>query len=546
VAALDRSAGKPVAPESLANIPRLVTAYFAAKPDPANAAERVSFGTSGHRGSSLRNSFNEDHILATTQAICDYRREAGLSGPLFIGIDTHALAEPALVSALEVFAANGVDTMVDDRGGYTPTPAISHAILTYNKGRAASLADGVVITPSHNPPDDGGYKYNPPHGGPADTDVTAKIEKAANRYLEAGLKGVSRIAYARAKASEFVHVHDYIGPYVSDLSNVVDMALIKSSGIDIGIDPLGGAAVHFWPVIVERYGIKAQIVNDAVDPTFRFMTADWDGKIRMDCSSPYAMASLIAMRDRFDVASANDTDADRHGIVTRSGGLMNPNHYLATAIAYLFAHRPEWAPQAAIGKTVVSSSIIDRVAAKLGRKLVETPVGFKWFVEGLGTGSFGFAGEESAGASFLRRDGSVWTTDKDGIILGLLAAEIMSKTGRDPSQLFSELTAELGVPFYERIDVPATPQQKNALKSASPERLKIKELAGDAVRATRTTAPGNGQPFGGIKVETEMGWFAARPSGTEDVYKIYAESFRDEAHLKKIQSDAQSALATLF
>jgi phosphoglucomutase len=546
VAALDPSAGKPVAPESLANIPRLVTAYFAAKPDPANAAERVSFGTSGHRGSSLRNSFNEDHILATTQAICDYRREAGLSGPLFIGIDTHALAEPALVSALEVFAANGVDTMVDDRGGFTPTPAISHAILTYNKGRAAALADGVVITPSHNPPDDGGYKYNPPHGGPADTDVTAKIEKTANRYLEAGLKGVSRIAYARAKASEFVHVHDYIGPYVSDLSNVVDMALIKSSGIDIGIDPLGGAAVHFWPVIVERYGIKAQIVNDAVDPTFRFMTADWDGKIRMDCSSPYAMASLIAMRDRFDVAFANDTDADRHGIVTRSGGLMNPNHYLATAIAYLFAHRPEWAPQAAIGKTVVSSSIIDRVAAKLGRKLVETPVGFKWFVEGLGTGSFGFAGEESAGASFLRRDGSVWTTDKDGIILGLLAAEIMSKTGRDPSQLFTGLTAELGVPFYERIDVPATPQQKNALKSASPERLKIKELAGDAVRATRTTAPGNGQPFGGIKVETEMGWFAARPSGTEDVYKIYAESFRDEAHLKKIQSDAQSALATLF
>jgi phosphoglucomutase len=546
VAALDPTAGKPVTADALANIPRLVTAYFAAKPDPANAAERVAFGTSGHRGSSLRNSFNEDHILATTQAICDYRREAGLTGPLFIGIDTHALAEPALVTALEVFAANGVDTMVDDRGGYTPTPVISHAILTYNRGRTAGLADGVVVTPSHNPPDDGGYKYNPPHGGPADTDATAKIEKNANRYLEAGLKGVSRITYARAKASQFVHTHDYIGPYVSDLANVVDMDLIKSAGIDIGIDPLGGAAVRFWPFIVERYGIKADIVNDAVDPTFRFMTADWDGKIRMDCSSPYAMASLIAMRDRFDVAFANDTDADRHGIVTRSGGLMNPNHFLATAIAYLFGHRPQWAPHAAIGKTVVSSSIIDRVAAKLGRKLMETPVGFKWFVEGLGSGSFGFAGEESAGASFLRRDGAVWTTDKDGIILGLLAAEILAKTGRDPSQLFTELTAELGVPFYERIDVPATPQQKNALKSASPERLNLRELAGDPVRATRTTAPGNGQPFGGIKVETEMGWFAARPSGTEDVYKIYAESFRDEAHLKRIQSDAQSALATLF
>ncbi|WP_024514460.1 phosphoglucomutase (alpha-D-glucose-1,6-bisphosphate-dependent) [Bradyrhizobium sp. Tv2a-2] len=546
MAALDPNAGKPVAPESLTDIPRLVTAYFAAKPDPANAAQRVAFGTSGHRGSSLRSSFNEDHILATTQAICDYRREAGLSGPLFIGIDTHALAEPALVSALEVFAANGVNVMVDDRGGYTPTPVISHAILTYNKGRTTALADGVVITPSHNPPDDGGYKYNPPHGGPADTDVTTKVEKTANRYLESGMKGVSRITYARAKDGQFVHPHDYVGPYVSDLTNVVDMAVIKASGIDIGIDPLGGAAVHFWPVIVERYGIKAEIVNDAVDPTFRFMTADWDGKIRMDCSSPYAMASLIAMRNRFDVAFANDTDADRHGIVTRSGGLMNPNHFLAAAIAYLFGHRPQWSPQAAIGKTVVSSSIIDRVAKKLGRKLVETPVGFKWFVEGLGSGSFGFAGEESAGASFLRRDGSVWTTDKDGIILGLLAAEILARTGRDPSQLFNDLTAELGVPFYARIDVPANAQQKNALKSASPQRLNIKELAGDPVHATRTTAPGNGQPFGGIKVETEMGWFAARPSGTEDVYKIYAESFRDEAHLKRIQSDAQSALATLF
>src|SRR5581483_10509086 len=403
VPALDPTAGKPVTADALANIPKLVTAYFASKPAPAKPAERVAFGTSGHRGSSLRNSFNEDHILATTQAICDYRREAGLTGPLFIGIDTHALAEPALVSALEVFAANGVDTMVDDRGGYTPTPVISHAILTYNRGRTAALADGVVITPSHNPPDHGGYKYNPPHAGQADTDATAIIEKNANRYLEAGLTGVNRISYARARTSQFVHAHDYLGPYVADLNNVVDMDLIKSSGIDVGIDPLGGAAVHFWPVIVERYGIKAEIVNDVVDPTFRFMTADWDGKIRMDCSSPYAMASLIAMRSRFDVAFANDTDADRHGIVTRSGGLMNPNHFLATAIAYLFAHRPQWAAHAAIGKTVVSSSIIDRVARKLGRKLVETPVGFKWFVDGLGTGSFGFAGEESAGASFLRR-----------------------------------------------------------------------------------------------------------------------------------------------
>jgi phosphoglucomutase len=540
------AAGKPVDPASLTNVPRLVTAYFASKPDAADPTQRVAFGTSGHRGSSLKNSFNEDHILATTQAICDHRRESGLTGPLFIGIDTHALAEPALASAVEVFAANGVDIMIDEHGGYTPTPVISRAILTYNKGRTAGLADGVVISPSHNPPEDGGFKYNPPHGGPADTDVTAIVEKSANLYLERGLKGIARITYERARRSQSTHLYDYVSPYVADLANIVDMALIKSSGVRIGIDPLGGAAVHFWQPIIERYGIKATVVNDAVDPTFRFMTADWDGKIRMDCSSPFAMASLIQMRDKFDVAFANDTDADRHGIVTRSNGLMNPNHFLATAIAYLFAQRPKWGREAAIGKTIVSSSIIDRVARKLSRKLVETPVGFKWFVEGLGSGAFGFAGEESAGASFLKRDGSVWTTDKDGIVMGLLAAEIIAKTGRDPSQLFAELTAELGVPFYERIDVAATPKQKNALKALGPEQLNIKELAGEPVRAVRTKAPGNDQSFGGIKVETETGWFAARPSGTEDVYKIYAESFRGEDHLKRIQSEAQAVIARVF
>ena len=540
------AAGKPVDPSALVNVPRLVTAYFAGKPDPADPAQRVAFGTSGHRGSSLKNAFNENHILSTTQAICDHRRETGLTGPLFVGIDTHALAEPALASAVEVFAANGVDIMIDAGGGYTPTPVISHAILSYNKGRTSGLADGVVITPSHNPPEDGGYKYNPPHGGPADTDVTGKVEKAANAYMEAGMNGVARMSYERARKAPSTHLHDYIRPYVSDLGNAVDMALIKSSGVKIGIDPLGGAAVHYWRPLIDHYGINATIVNDAVDPTFRFMTADWDGKIRMDCSSPYAMASLIAMRDKFDVAFANDTDADRHGIVTRTGGLMNPNHFLAAAIAYLFEHRPQWGADAAIGKTIVSSSIIDRVARKLNRKLVETPVGFKWFVDGLGTGAFGFAGEESAGASFLKRDGTVWTTDKDGIVMGLLAAEILGRTGRDPSQLFAGLTAELGVPFYERIDVPATPKQKNALKALGPKQLDLRQLAGEPVSAVRTRAPGNDQPFGGIKVETEAGWFAARPSGTEDVYKIYAESFRGQDHLKTIQQDAQRAIAKVF
>jgi phosphoglucomutase len=539
-------AGKPAAPSMLANIPRLVTAYFADQPDPKVAAQRVAFGTSGHRGSAFNKAFNEAHILAISQALCDHRRDAGLSGPLFVGIDTHALAEPALVSALEVFVANGVEVMIDADDGYTPTPAISHAILTYNKARTDGLADGVVITPSHNPPEDGGFKYNPPNGGPADTDITAGIERAANRYLEDGLAGVKRMPHERARRAACVHRHDYITPYVADLANVVDMEAIRSAGVKIGIDPLGGAAVRYWKPIIERYGLAATIVSDAVDPTFRFMTVDWDGKIRMDCSSPYAMARLIGMRDSFDVAFANDTDADRHGIVTRSNGLMNPNHYLAAAIAYLFEHRPHWRNNSAVGKTIVSSAIIDRVAAKLGRKLVETPVGFKWFVDGLIGGSFGLAGEESAGASFLRRDGSVWTTDKDGLILGLLAAEMTARTRRDPSQLFDSLTAELGIPFYERIDAPATPQQKNLLKALSAEKLAMKELAGEPVRATLTAAPGNGQPFGGIKVVADNGWFAARPSGTEDVYKIYAESFRSEAHLKQIQQEAQAAIAQAF
>ena len=545
-AELSPLAGKAVQPSMLVNVPRLVTAYFSGKPDPAIPAQRVSFGTSGHRGSAFNNAFNEAHILAISQALCDHRRASGVDGPLFIGIDTHALAEPALASALEVFAANGVTVMIDQHDGYTPTPVISHAILTYNKGRTGGMADGVVITPSHNPPEDGGFKYNPPNGGPADTDVTAGIERAANAFLEAGLAGVKRISWDRARKSACVHRYNYTDPYVADLANVIDMDAIRSSGVKIGIDPLGGAGVHYWQPIIERYGIAATIVNDAVDPTFRFMTADWDGKIRMDCSSPYAMARLIGMRSKFDVAFANDTDADRHGIVTGSKGLMNPNHYLATCIAYLFANRPDWNQNSAVGKTIVSSAIIDRVAAKLGRKLVETPVGFKWFVDGLIDGSFGFVGEESAGASFLRRDGSVWTTDKDGLIPGLLAAEITARTGRDPSQLFDRLTEELGLPFYERIDAPATAEQKNLLKALSPGRWAMKELAGEPITATLTKAPGNGQSFGGIKVTTKDGWFAARPSGTEDVYKIYAESFQSVEHLRWIQEEAQAAISAAF
>src|SRR5258706_8789428 len=530
----------------LANVPRLVTAYFAGQPDPSVPAQRVAFGTSGHRGSAFNNAFNEAHILAISQAVCDHRRASGIAGPLFIGIDTHALAEPALASALEVFAANGVEVMVDEHDGYTPTPVISHAILTTNKRRATGLADGVVITPSHNPPEDGGFKYNPPNGGPADTDITSGIERAANRLLEDGLRGVKRIPYDRARKSSCVHRYDYIGPYVAELADVIDMEAIRAAGVKIGIDPPGGAAVRYWQPIIERYGIAATIVSDAVDPTFRFMTVDWDGKIRMDCSSPYAMARLIGMRDRFDVAFANETDSDRAGIVTRSNGLMNPNHYLAAAISYLFENRPQWSKNSAVGKTIVSSAIIDGVAKKLGRRLVETPVGFKWFVDGLSDGSFGFAGEESAGASFLRQDGSVWTTDKDGIILGLLAAEMTARTRRDPSQLFYKLTSELGVPHYERIDAPATPAEKNLLKALSPEKLAMTELAGEPALNVLTAAPGNGQPFGGIKVETINGWFAARPSCNDDVYKIYAESFRSQAHLRQIQSEAQRAIDSAF
>jgi phosphoglucomutase len=539
-------AGKAVDPSLLVNVPRLVTAYFTGKPDPAIASQRVAFGTSGHRGSAFDNAFNEAHILAISQAICLHRSRVGINGPLFIGIDTHALSEPAFASALEVFAANEVDVLIDDRDGYTPTPVLSHAILAYNRNRTSGLADGIVITPSHNPPKDGGFKYNPPNGGPADTDITAWVQRTANDFLAKNLDGVRRIPYGLARKAACVRRHDYVGPYVADLANVVDMDAIRGSGVKIGIDPLGGAAVHFWQPIIDAYGISATIVNDAVDPTFRFMSVDWDGKIRMDCSSPYAMAGLIAMRDKFDVAFANDTDADRHGIVTRSSGLMNPNHYLAAAIFYLFGNRPHWGKDSAVGKTVVSSGIIDRATAKLGRKVVEVPVGFKWFVDGLIGGSFGFAGEESAGASFLRRDGSVWTTDKDGLILGLLAAEITAQGKGDPGEVFARLTQELGVPFYERIDAPATPDQKAVLKAISGEQIAITELAGEPIQAKLSAAPGNGEPIGGIKVVAENGWFAARPSGTEDVYKIYAESFRSADHLRQIQQDAQDAIARVF
>ena len=539
-------AGRRAPAALLVNVPRLVTAYFALTPDPAVAAQRVSFGTSGHRGSAFSRSFNEAHILAISQAICQHRQRGGIDGPLFIGIDTHALSEPALVSALEVFAANGVNVMVDEHDGFTPTPVISHAILAYNRGRTAGLADGVVITPSHNPPEDGGFKYNPPNGGPADTDITSWIERTANEFLEAKLDGVKRISLAAARVSTFVHKHDYITPYVTDLASVVDMASIRDSGVKIGIDPLGGAAVQYWQPVIEKYGIDATVVNPVIDPAFGFMTVDWDGKIRMDCSSPYAMEKLVAMRDSFDVAFANDTDADRHGIVTRSSGLMNPNHYLAAAIAYLFANRPGWSANCGVGKTMVSSGIIDRVTRKLGRKLVEVPVGFKWFVDGLVNSTLGFGGEESAGASFLRLDGEVWTTDKDGIILGLLAAEITARTGKDPGALYKTLTDELGEPHYARIDAPASAEQRKLLKAMSPDALKITELAGEPIRAKLTTAPGNGAAFGGLKVIADNGWFAARPSGTEDVYKIYAESFQSEAHLRQIQQDAKDAIAEVF
>jgi phosphoglucomutase len=536
-------AGKTAPKELLVDIDKLRKEYYARKPDIADSAQRVSFGTSGHRGSSLRGAFNEAHVLAITQAICEYRSSQGITGPLYVGKDTHALSEPAFATALEVLAANGVQAMIDSAHGYTPTPAVSHAILTYNRGRTAGLADGILITPSHNPPEDGGFKYNPPHGGPADTEVTRWIEDRANQHLSSDLKNVARIAYEQARHVATTHTYDYVGSYVDDLSSVVDMEVIRGARLKIGVDPLGGAAVAYWRPIVERYGVQVEVVNDTVDPTFGFMPLDWDGKIRMDCSSPHAMAKLISLKTRFDIAFGNDTDSDRHGIVTRGAGLMNPNHYLAAAISYLFSHRPGWRTDAAVGKTVVSSSIIDRVAAKVGRALVEVPVGFKWFVPGLLDGSLGFGGEESAGASFLRRDGTVWATDKDGIIMDLLAVEIMARTGRDPFELYNDLTRELGAPAYERIDAPATAEQKAVLLKLSPEDVKASELAGDPIQAMLTTAPGNGAPIGGLKVVTAHGWFAARPSGTEQVYKLYAESFRGSEHLRRIQEEARALLS---
>jgi phosphoglucomutase len=536
-------AGKPADSKHLVDVPRLVAAYYTGNPDPFEPLQRVAFGTSGHRGSSLSLSFNEAHILAVTQAICEQRGRSGATGPLFLGMDTHALSEPAFRSALEVLAGNGVETMVDRDGGFTPTPVISHAILSYNRGRREGLADGIVITPSHNPPEDGGFKYNPPHGGPADTAVTREIEERANGILRSGSGEVRRLSFERALAAGTTRRHDYVGSYVGDLGAVLNLEAIRGAGIRIGVDPLGGSAVAYWEPIAERYGLNLTVVNPAVDPTFRFMPLDWDGKIRMDCSSPFAMAGLIGMRDRFDVAFGNDTDADRHGIVTRTAGLLNPNHYLAVAIDYLFRNRAGWRSDAGIGKTVVSSGMIDRVAARLSRPLLEVPVGFKWFVEGLSDGTLGFGGEESAGASFLREDGTAWSTDKDGLILGLLAAEMMATTGRDPGEHYADLTREFGAPVYERIDAPATKEQKTALSKLSPSQVTAKTLAGERIEAMLTTAPGNGAAIGGLKVVTANGWFAARPSGTEDVYKMYAESFLGADHLRRIQEEARALVA---
>jgi phosphoglucomutase len=537
-------AGKPVPKDLLVDTDNLRREYYAHKPDFADRGQRVSFGTSGHRGSSLRSSFNETHVLAITQAICDYRRRQGISGPLYLGKDTHALSEPAFATALEVLAANSVETMIDSKAEYTPTPAVSHAILTFNVGRTTGLADGIVITPSHNPPEDGGLKYNPPSGGPADTAVTRWIEDRANDLISRDLGAVARMPYDTARRAATTHAHDYVEAYVVELGTVIDLEVIRDARLKIGVDPLGGASVAFWKPIAERFGLDLEVVNGTVDPTFRFMSLDWDGQVRMDCSSPYAMANLIELKDRFDIAFGNDPDADRHGIVTRTGGLMNPNHYLAAAIFYLFTHRPEWRPEAAVGKTIVSSSSIDRVADKLGRALVEVPVGFKWFVPGLIEGTLGFGGEESAGASFLRRNGKVWTTDKDGIIMGLLAVELMARTGRDPSELYAELTGELGAPLYERIDAPATAQEKAVLLELSPGDVSTSELADYPIEAVLTKAPGNGAPIGGLKVITPQGWFAVRPSGTEDVYKLYAESFRGSDHLRRIQEEAQAITRT--
>jgi phosphoglucomutase len=533
-------AGKPASLSILINVARLVTAYYAEQPDPSMPEERVAFGTSGHRGSALKRSFNEQHILAITQAICHYRKQQGINGPLFLGIDTHALSEPAFVSALEVLAANGVEVMISAGDEYTPTPAVSHAILTYNHGRTTGLADGIVITPSHNPPADGGFKYNPPTGGPAEPAVTGWIEKTANDMLAGALSGVQRVPFARALRAATTHRHDFLSAYVGDIGSVIDMDAVREAKINMGVDPLGGASVHYWGSIAERYKLDLTIVNEEVDPTFRFMTVDWDGKIRMDPSSPNAMQRLISLKESFDIAFACDTDADRHGIVTRSAGLLPSNHYLAVAIFYLFRNRPRWRSDAAVGKTVVSSRMIDLVAAKLGRRLYEVPVGFKWFVEGLIDGSLGFGGEESAGASFLRSDGTVWTTDKDGIVPALLSAEITARMGRDPGEIYCELTRELGESFYDRVEAPATPGEKEALKNLSPSQVRSTDLAGEPIRDILTQAPGNGGSIGGLKVVAGSGWFAARPSGTEDIYKIYAESFRGEEHLRRIQEEAQA------
>jgi phosphoglucomutase len=539
----DPRAGQPAAPSDLVNVAKLVTAYYTVHPDPREVGQRVSFGTSGHRGSSFTATFNEDHILATTQAICDYRALHGIDGPLYLGADTHALAEPAQASALEVLAANGVRVLVDARGGYTPTPAISRAILAHNAAGQGPRADGIVVTPSHNPPADGGFKYNPPDGGPAGTEVTKEIQDRANDLLGAGLTGVRRITYTRALAADTTGTFDFLDRYVAALDRVVDLAAIRDAQVRIGADPLGGASVAYWGEIGERYGLNLVVVNPQVDPTFRFMTLDWDGKIRMDCSSPYAMASLIRRQHEFTIATGNDTDSDRHGIVTPDAGLMNPNHYLSVAVDYLYRHRDGWPPAAAVGKTLVSSSMIDRVTAGLGRALLEVPVGFKWFVPGLLDGSVAFGGEESAGASFLQRDGSVWTTDKDGIILALLASEITAVTGQTPSQLYDGLTGRYGTPVYARVDAPATREQKAALARLSAEQVPTSELAGEKILATLTTAPGNGAPIGGLKVVAESGWFAARPSGTEDIYKLYAESFRGPDHLAAIQEEARAIVA---
>jgi phosphoglucomutase len=536
-------AGHPADPLMLVNIAKLVAAYYSERPDPTVRAQRVSFGTSGHRGSSFDCAFNEWHILAITQSICRYRSQQGIDGPLFMGMDTHALSEPAQRSALEVLAANGVEVHISQNDEYTPTPAVSHAIITYNQGRKTGLADGIVITPSHNPPRDGGFKYNPPHGGPAGSDATDFIEKDANQHVENGLAAVKRMLYEKALTAPTMHRHDYLNSYVADLENVIDMGVIYGSGLKLGVDPLGGAGVHYWPAIAEKYGLNLAVTNQQVDSTFRFMSVDWDGKIRMDPSSKYAMQSLIGLKDKFDVAFACDTDHDRHGVVAKSVGLLQPNHYLAVCIQYLFAHRGQWSPAAAVGKTVVSSSMIDRIAAKLGRKLYEVPVGFKWFVPGLVDGSLGFVGEESAGASFLRRNGTVWTTDKDGLIAGLLAAEMAARMGRDPGEIYTSLTRELGDPVYERIDAPATHEQKAALANLSAQDIRATELAGEPIRQILTSAPGDGSPIGGVKVVSEGGWFAARPSGTEEIYKVYAESFHGQEHLRKIQQEAQAIVS---